>query len=178
MEEEWGMSIFGGLFWGILLLAAGLIILLKLVFNLQVSAGKLIFGLFILMIGVSMLVSGPGWGIWDNRMDNANLFSGGRDVTVAGENTEYSTVFGSGTYDATDMKPGDRVKINCAFGSCKVLLPDKDVYVTASCAFGTVHMPDDRTISFNSGFYGQDSANTVRIEISCAFGSVNVSQDK
>jgi hypothetical protein len=166
------MSIFGGLFWGVFLLAAGLIIMLKLVFNLQVSAGKLIVGLLILMIGVSLLMNSAGWSFFDKNA-KLNSFSSGQVTEIVSPN-EYTVVFGSSTYDASGLKPGDTVKINCAFGSCRVILPKGDVYVTASCAFGSVRLPDGRNFSFNSSSYGKDKEGAVRVDISCAFGSINV----
>jgi hypothetical protein len=169
------MSIFGGLFWGVFLLAAGLIIMLKLVLNLQVSAGRLIFGLFIILIGVSLLFGSPGWGTWNIHENSTNLFSGGQTIKITDStDRDFSTVFGNATYDASGMQPGDHVKINCAFGSCRVLLPAGKVYVTATCAFGSVHLPDGNNFSFNSSSWGTDSSDAVRVEISCAFGSVNM----
>ena len=169
------MSIFGGLFWGIFLLAAGLIVMLKLFFNLQFATGKLIFGLFILMIGVSLLINNTGWGIF-NGNSNTNSFSSGQ-ITETVSPQEYSVVFGSSTYDATSLKPGDHVKISCAFGSCKVILPQGNVYVHATSAFGNVRLPDGSNVSFSSDSYGQDGADAIQIEISCAFGSVNITSN-
>jgi hypothetical protein len=168
-------GIFGGLFWGIFLLAAGFIVLMKIMLNLQVSSGKLIFGLFILLIGVSLLTSNQGWGKMNFSNGNTNVFESGQENRVSGNN-EYSTVFGSGTYDASGLQAGENVKINCAFGSCRVLLPKGHVYITVSSAFGSVHLPGGNNVSFcGSKNYGTDAADSVRIEIANAFGSVDVS---
>jgi predicted membrane protein len=167
------MSIFGGLFWGVFLLAAGLVIMLKLIFNLHFSAGRLIFGVFILLIGVSLLIGNPGWGVFNINSNNATIFSNGGDTTIT-TSDNYSTAFGSTTYDVK-AQPGGQVKINCAFGSCNVLIP-KDAYVSVTTAFGSISLPNGENISFiGNKTYGDDDPNAVHIDISNAFGSVNVS---
>ena len=169
------MSIFSGLFWGIFLMAAGLIVLLKLVFNLQVSVGKLIFGMFVLLIGVSLLTNSFQWGNFKFNSANTTVFAGSSDeIVVKDSNDDYSVVFGSVTYDASQLQPGQSVKIRCAFGSCKVLLPKGNVYVTATSAFGSIHLPGGKSVTFSSDTYGTDGTNAIRIDISCAFGSVTV----
>jgi hypothetical protein len=168
------MRLFSGLFWGIFLLASGVIILLKVSLNLQVSSPKLIFGLFVLMIGVSLLTSNFGWDNFNGKNSNTTAFTGGQQ-TMAEDGKEYYVVFGSTNYDLTDLEPGEHVKINCAFGYCKVILPAGAVQVKTSCAFGNIHLPDGSNTPFGSGAYSHPGDNGALVEITCAFGGITVS---
>lgn len=168
------MRLFSGLFWGVFLLASGVIILLQVVFKLQVSSFKLIFGLFILLIGVSLLTSNFGWDNLNAGNGNTVAFSSGQQIGTE-DGKEYYVVFGSANYDLSDLKPGEHVKINCAFGSCRVTLPSGAVQVKASCAFGNIHLPDGSNVPFGSGEYNSPGDNAVLVEITCAFGGMTVS---
>lgn len=162
------MRIFSGLFWGIFLVATGVILLLKYSMNLQMSSGKIIFGLFILLVGVSLLTS--NFGI--TRSDNTALFSDGQVVTSQ-SGGDYNTVFGSNTYDLSEITPGTNIKISCAFGSARVKLPAGAYEIKANCAFGSVRMPNGTSYTFGSGNYNKTGAGEItRVEVSCAFGEV------
>jgi hypothetical protein len=175
LEKEGGarMRLFSALFWGIFFLASGAILLLKYMFNLQVSGGKLIFGLFVLMMGISLLTSNFGWYSYNDRNDNIIAFSSNQQVNV--ENSkEYTLIFGSTTYDVTDLEQGSHVKINCIFGSCKVKLPAGAIQVNADSAFGNVRLPNG-TVTFGNLPYSTDGDNKTKIDIDCVFGSATVS---
>jgi hypothetical protein len=167
------MRLFSGLFWGIFLLTSGVIILLKLTFNLQVSSGKLIFGFFILLIGVSMLTTNLNWNNFSSN-DSTISFSSGQQVD-AQDDKEYAVVFGSSTYDLTKLEPGSHIKINCDFSSCTIKLPSGAVQVNTNSAFGNVHLPDGSNIPFGNGTYSTSGDNKVVVDVTCAFGSVTVS---
>lgn len=169
------MSIFGGLFWGILFLAAGLVIMLKLVFNLQFSAGRMIFGVFVILVGISLLIGVPGWGSVQVDNGNVTMFSeGGQSTVTASDN--YTTVFGSKTYDV-QAKPGDHVRINCAFGSCNIIVHSGNVYLKVTNVCCSISVPGGYDMPFvGTRSIGDDDPNAVTIEIAGAFGSVNVSQ--
>jgi hypothetical protein len=167
------LQLFGGLFWGIMLLASGIILLLKYFFNLQASSGKLIFGLFVLLIGVSLLTSNFSWSNFNFNDSNTTSFSSGQSIT-ADDGKDYSVVFGSSDYDLTKMEPGTKVSINCAFGSSTVKLPAGPVQVNANCQFGSIHLPNEEEISFGNRTYSTEGDNPVTVDLHCAFGSVTV----
>ncbi len=165
------MRLFSGLFWGVFLVASGAILLLKYSLNLSFSGGKLIFGLLVLLIGVSMLTSGVAWK--GDASHRTTMFSDNETV-AAQSNETYSVVFAETRYDLSQAQPGSRVKINCAFGSAKVQLPAGAVIVTSNCAFGNVSMPDGSNYPFGSGRYTTGQGDAVYVEVSCAFGEVSI----
>lgn len=162
------MGLFSFMFWGVFLLAAGIILLLKYAFNLPVASGKMIFGLFVLLVGVSLLMSNFQWKTWGDKDTEVTSF-GSRELTQTQGGKSYVVVFGSGDFDATKLEPGEKVTINCIFGSCHIKLP-KACHGTANCAFGRVGINDDN-LYFQSKDYGEkDDSPTVNI--SCVFGGI------
>jgi hypothetical protein len=169
------MRLFSTLFWGIFLLASGAILLLKYVFNLHwVNGGKLIFGLFIVLVGISLLTGNFGWFNFNSSDENVTMFTSNRQVDAA-DGKEYTVLFGSGEYDLTDLPQGARVKVNCIFGSCRLKLPSGPVDVSADCAFGNVSLPNG-SISFGNLPYIREGENKTRVEVSVAFGSAKASE--
>ena len=163
------MRLFSGLFWGIFLVASGAILLMRYSLNMNFSAGRLIFGLFVLLIGLSLLSSGSAW---RGSANNTTMFSDNETVSP-GDGT-YQVVFASTNYDLSTAEPGSRVKLNCAFSSVKVKLPPGAVVVNSTCAFGNVAMPDGSNYPFGSGRYTRGDGTAVVVDISCAFGEVTI----
>lgn len=170
------MSILSGLFWGIFFLVAGLIVLLKMLLNLRVPAGKLIFGVFVLMVGVSLLIGSPGWGSLRYGEENTTIFSSSAGGVEIKDSEPYLSVFGSVTYDASKLEPGQSASIKCVFGSCRVLLPagSSGVKVVTHSAFGSIRTPDGAESMFGTNTYEKKGENTITIDVSCAFGSVSI----
>jgi hypothetical protein len=171
-----GMSILGGLFWGIFFLVAGLIVLLKIVLNLRVSAGRLVFGVFVLMVGVSLLIGSPGWGSFRYNEENTTIFSSSAGDIEVSSPEPYLSVFGSVTYDASRLEPGQSASIKCVFGSCRVILPggSSGVKVTAHSVFGSIRTPDGAESMFGTNTYEKQGDNAINIDVACLFGSISV----
>ena len=162
------MRIFSYLFWGIFLVASGAVLLLKNGMNLNISASKLIFGIFVVLVGVSLLTSNLG----NTRYDNTNIFTEGQSVSMQ-SGGEHTTVFGSSNYDLSELTPGSSIKISCAFGSARVKMPPGAYKMHVNCAFGSVRLPDGSSYAFGGGNYNKDGLGEVtHIEVSCAFGEI------
>ena len=169
------MSFFSTLFWGIFLLAAGAVLLLKHVFNLHwIQSGKLICGIFVVLVGISILTSNFGWHTFNSGDDNVTMFTSNRQVDAA-DGKEYTVLFGSNEYDLTDLPQGSRIKVNCIFGSCRVKLPSGPVDVSADCAFGNVSLPNG-SVSFGNLPYMREGENKTRVELNVVFGSARAGE--
>lgn len=170
------MRLFSVLFLGIFLLASGVIILLTLLFKLNIHVGRLLFGLFVLLVGISLLTSNLGWEKFQINDSNTIAFSSWENVEVKNSG-EFTVLFGSASYDLTRLEPGAKVRINSVFGSCTVKLPAAKTKVTASSAFGSVNLPDD-SFSFDtkSKEYGSGSESMINVDVSTAFGSATITQ--
>lgn len=169
------MSLFSTLFWGIFLLAAGAVLLIKHLFNMQwVQGGKLIFGIFIVLVGISMLTSNFGMHSFNSDDDTVSVFTGSQHIE-AQDNKNYTVIFGSSEVDLTNIAPGSRVEVNAIFGSSHVVLPDGPVKVDANCAFGSVKLPDG-SLTFGDRSYNREGDNPVRVEINCVFGGIQADE--
>lgn len=161
------MRLFGGLFWGVFLIASGVIFLLRYALNLQIAQSKLIFGVFVVLVGVSLLTTGS----WTSH-DNTAVFTEGR-TSVSSEGGSYQSVFSSSSYDLTEVTPGSSVKLNCAFGSARVKLPPGPYEIHINCAFGSVRLPDGTSYAFGNGDYSKTgTGEAVRVDVNCSFGEV------
>jgi Ca2+/H+ antiporter len=49
-----------GLFWGIFLIGIGVLMIIKYQFKLNISMPRIIIGVLLLALGISMLLGGPG----------------------------------------------------------------------------------------------------------------------
>ena len=162
------MRLFGGLFWGIFLIASGAIFLLRHALNLQVSQGKLIFGVFVVLVGVSLLTTGS----WTSRSDGTSVFTDGR-ITVLNNGGSYQSTFSSTDYDLAELQPGSTFRLNCAFGSARIKLPPGAYEIHANSAFGSVRMPDGTSYAFGSGNFNKSGiGETIRVDVNCSFGEV------
>ena len=170
------MRLFSMLFFGIFLLASGVVILLTLLLKLNVNVGRLIFGLFMLLMGISLLTSSLGWENVHLNQGNTVAFSSWENVEVK-ENGEYLVLFGSASYDLSKLEPGAIVKINSLFGSCSVKLPSSKTELKASSAFGSIRLPNE-SYSFDTKVleYGSGEGSIISVEVATVFGSATVTQ--
>ena len=168
------MTLFSLLFFGVFLLASGVLILATLLLKAHVNVGRMLFGLFVLLVGVSLLTSPPGWGRFQVGDGNTVAFSSWETVSITGSG-EYLVVFGSASYDLTELEPGSEVSIHSLFGSCSVKLPAAKTTVKASSIFGSVNLPDE-SFSFDTKEeeYGSGDGNMIMVNVSTAFGSASI----
>ena len=170
------MALFSMLFFGVFLLASGVLILATLLLKMHVNVGRMLFGLFVLLVGVSLFTSNLGWDRYHIKENNTVAFSSWESVSVTGSG-EYFVLFGSANYDLTDLMPGSEVSIHSLFGSCSVKLPAAKTKVKASSAFGSVNMPD-QSFSFDTKEeeYGWGDGNIITVDVSTAFGSASITK--
>src|SRR5512145_140258 len=91
------MKMAPGLFWGVLLVLVGLAAIFRVVFNVNLFG--VLFALFLIFVGVSMLVGKP----WINRVHNKdeknNIFEDRAVTEQPHDNSEYNVIFGRSVYD-------------------------------------------------------------------------------
>lgn len=167
------MKPFGIIFWAAMMVLAGLVILVKHLGGFRFSSGSVIFGLFVILLGVSLLTGGWSAGR-TTHAGNHMIFSSG--VVTPDEKGEYNILFSSGTVDLrqTDCGAGG-VEINVIFSSAQVLLPEGAVRIKASAVFGQVTLPDGGSVTFGDRSYETEGGDPLPVEINCVFGSVGVS---
>lgn len=168
--------LFSGLFWGLVVVLAGLSIILNVAFNVKIPFFRILFGLVLIYIGLSLVI-GTRLRVRTQRttvFDDRTM-----EVTKAGE---YNVIFSRSTVDLSGitLKPGrNKVEVNTVFGSGTLVLdPKVPTRLHVSAAFAGARLPDGNVISFGDYNWKSDSlSDTVPhldIEASVVFGGLEV----
>ncbi len=163
-------------FWGIFLISTGVFLLIKHYFNLNVSTGRVVIGLFLLSLGASILIGGFGVSAGDRIMFREGTFK------YDPSEDEYEVIFSEARLSFDDFVPKDKpvkVEVTCVFGSLDLVLPkDAKVYIDASCAFGQIDLPDGSDISFFGNHRFTDNVDKneadLIIDLSTVFGKTEI----
>lgn len=166
------MRPFSVLFWAVLLILAGLVMLIDHFGRLNLKVGSIIFGLFVILLGISMLTGGLRR---SGVTDRENMIFGSGTVSVD-DDGDCNLIFSSGTVDLRDRdRLPRRVEVNVVFSSARVLLPDGPVRVKATSAFGQIVLPEGSSVAFGDRSYTREGDDPLEVEINCVFGSAVVS---
>ncbi|MGI5877514.1 MAG: hypothetical protein ACOX7W_02770 [Christensenellales bacterium] len=166
------MKPFNVLFWAVLLILAGLVMLINHFGRLNLKVGSIIFGLFIILLGISMLTGSLRTSEVPGR---ENMIFGSGTVSVD-EDGDCNLVFSSATVDLRDRdRLPRRIEVNVVFSSARVLLPEGPVRVRATSAFGQVVLPEGGSVVFGDRSYSREGDDPIEVEINCVFGNTVVS---
>lgn len=174
------MKMGAGLFWGALLLILGIVLIIKVVFNIDFPIFKVLVGVFFIFLGIKVLFGrvlipegkiGPEETIFNERVyENPE------------RGKEYSVIFGKGVYDFTnvDLSEGNfDAKVNTVFGGSVIRIrEDMPVRIDADAVFAGAELPGGNTAvfgttSYTSDSYSSDSAS-LHIRVGVVFGGVQV----
>lgn len=156
------MKIFGSLFWAVILVVIGVLIILKETFGWHISIFSIVFAVILILLGIAILTKPSGSGF--NR-----VFANGRVQKI--KNGEASYIFSNVTVDLSECD-SDNIEINSIFSSVRVLTQGRSVRISASGAFSNTVLPDKTNLSFGERVYERDGLNRTNIETSCVFGEM------
>lgn len=152
----------GKLFWPVLLIIAGSLMLIKTVFNIKLPVLRILLAAALVWGGASLIgLTAAGHTLtFGSRMETAD------DVL------EYTVMFDSSALDLTrETMRHSYMKVNCAFGSAVVALPsNRSVHIDASGAFCSLRAPNGRNIAFGEGAYDCGAGEPLAIKANCTFG--------
>ena len=175
--------IFREYYWGAIIILAGVLLIVRNVFKVDLPVMGIIFPIFIITIGISLLTGSRGEAKgWTGKHI---IFSDQQFDTISG-NERYSVVFGKGSYDLRSLRPTDKdinVDISCAFGGVEILInPTIPMRIKVSSAFGGGQMPDGHTVAFGERVYKtqayREGMPCVVIKANVAFGGVEIREIK
>ena len=169
-----------GLFWGGMLILLGIVLIIKVVFNIDFPVFKVMVGLFFIFLGLKFLFGRVL--IPHGTVKPEDTIFSEQLYTAPETGKEYNVIFGRGVYDFTDadLSEGDvRVKINTVFGGSLVKISkDMPVEIKADAVFAGAELPDGNTAVFGSSRYMSDTyrsdSTALYIEIGVVFGGVQV----
>jgi len=156
------MRIFGAVFWAIILIVIGIVIILNQVFDWNISVFPIVLGVILIFVGVS-IVTGP------SKTGVNGVFAGGEVRNIKDGDNSY--VFSSVTLDLANTDY-DNIEINSIFSSVTVHTSGKSVVIEANGVFSSTIFPDNTTLAFGERVYERDGENTVHIKTNCVFGSI------
>ncbi len=169
--------LFTGIFWGVVLVLLGLSVILKAVFNIHLPIFRLVLALILIWFGVKLLVG-------NNYSMNCRGWHSGKGAMFCEsswsqkEGSDFSTVFGKGTVDATNGTTP--IKVSTVFGSTNLLVSKTvPVEVRSEVVFGALSLPDGSIIPFGDNSWRNDAAKVAGavpriVNVSVVFGECRV----
>jgi predicted membrane protein len=165
-----------GIFIGILLILAGIGLIVKIIFNIDLPVFKIFFALLFIYIGVKML-SGNFNGIKIRPGSNASIF-GETYLTGIPQDNEYTVIFGYSKIDLSNedfSESDEKLDINVIFGGCDLLFDSKQpLNINAETAFGEVELPGKKESAFGKIHHKTEKAveleKGLKIEANAVFG--------
>jgi len=171
--------LFSGLFWGLLLILIGLIVVINIVFKIEIPVARIIFGLLFVYIGLHILFGGG------KKKEAAVIFAGSEEWSTSVQD-KYDTIFGSRKVDLSsiDLAQGSvKIKVDTIFGNCELRIdPAMPVKIHASAVFGSVQLPNGKQVVFGDDVYVtpgyKENVNTLNIKLDTVFGNTKITEDK
>jgi len=174
------MKMAPGLFWGVLLVLIGLAVIFRVIFNVNIFG--VLFAIFLIFIGISMLVGRP-WMFKGHSDEKNTMFDDRRVTEQPQDHSEYNVIFGRSVYDFRNIKFTDnepiRIKVNTIFGNSVILInKNTPVKIKSDAVFAGATMPDGNTVAFGSIQYSTDTfgvaLNPLIIDAPVIFGALQV----
>lgn len=160
------MKVFSSVFWAVMLILAGVLVLVNHLFNLDIKVFGVLFGVFVILLGISIITGNSGY-----KGDHTVVFSSSnRHVT---SEDDVNVIFSSSNVNLDDFE-GKSVEVNSIFSSVN-LKSSRPMKIKASCAFGSVQTRDGGMLSFGDRKWDiEGEGEPINVEINCVFGSVKV----
>lgn len=162
-----------GVFWGIMIIIFGIILLAKHVFNLDFPVLKVMLGVFLIMLGIKFLFF-KTFSITNTTSQGGDVVFGSKEMDFNPEISKYNSVFGSLIVDMTKIKesPLTTYEVNCVFGETTVVLNKKTkLNLHSDVVMGSIENPNPNE---NYEFENIIDSSIVEINIkaSAVFGSI------
>lgn len=172
------MRMSGDYFWGLLFIVAGIALIVRYVFNINVPVVRIILGFIMIYFGVTLIAGGF---IVKNKNDI--IFSDG-NINAADVRDEYNIIFGNGTINLTKSKMTNRngsIEVNTIFARGMLRIEEGvPAVIKVDSAFAGAHFPDGTTISFGNYTYRtkayREGEPFILINADVVFGQLNIEE--
>jgi hypothetical protein len=170
--------LFTGTFWGIVLILAGISVLVKVFFHVDIPVFRIIFGIIVISFGLSILIGKP---FVCTHRDSSHIVFGEGKLGRNGDQSDYNVVFGKGVTDLSGLseKGSRRIAINTVFGENTVYIsPDVPVHIIVNTVFAGAVLPDGNTAAMGTFHYRspnlEKASEHLTIEANVVFGSMRI----
>lgn len=179
------------MFWAILFITVGVILLIQQVLGIHLPIFKLCFGVFLVYMGLKVIFGafGMNFRVWDAKKmstDTEAIFSESEfKIKSDGSgraNSNFTTVFGKSTLDTTQFSKEELsqpIKVDNVFGHTLILTdPSIPLKVQANVAFGHIQVRDQKfsfigdNLMTTPGF--EETKPHLFIQVSSVFGEVSI----
>lgn len=171
------------LFIGMFLVLGGLTIFVDVIFRIHLPFMRIMLGLTLIYLGVSILLRGLNvrqpWLFSDPHsviFQNTTL----RPTANSADSRELNVLFSQGIIDLTALSPQDHditLKVNVVFGNAIVVFdPRVPIKVIATSAFAGCRMPNGESMIFGERIYaspGYDRAPAIVLTLATVFGGAS-----
>lgn len=168
---------FNSMFWGIVILVIGVLLIVDYYADLHISIIRMIFAILFIYAGIMLTF---GRSLFKSK---GSIIFSDASYKIDNPEKEYSIVFSSGKLDLSEVsQQAKSVKVNVAFGEGRVLVDSKrPVKIKLSSAFGEGILPDGSSVNFGTNYYeskGESAENLLIIDANVAFGELVISNKK
>jgi len=166
--------LFGGLFWGVLLILIGLSMILKTVFKIDIPVVRLIFAIIIIYWGLKLL-----FGTSFTAKSENNVIFNSDDIGHVETGKEYNVIFGRSEIDLRDIKlteGSSKLEINVVFGYSEIYIdPDLPMKIIVSTVFAESKLPKGQVSFFGDHVYKSpafvEGEDYLKVELDVVFGN-------
>ena len=158
------MKLFGAVFWAVVLIVMGVVIILNQTFGWHINVFAIVFGIFLIFFGISIITRPAQTGI-------NGMFANGKISSIQKGDNSY--IFSNITLDLSDFDQ-EKIEINCVFSSVKLHTSGKSVQIKSTSAFASTVFPDGSNVIFGERVYERDGENKIIIETNCVFSSLYI----
>ncbi|NLJ07675.1 MAG: hypothetical protein GX437_08405 [Sphingobacteriales bacterium] len=160
-----------GIFWGILIIILGIVLLIKQLANLDIPVFRVMLGVFLVMLGIRLL-------FFDSfkfgHQSGGDVVFGNKEMRFDPEIKKYDCVFGSMTVDISniDYSPEDNYEFNAVFGELNIVVnPKTYVKLKSDVVLGNIEIPQSVR---SYGYEDQVDSNSIMFKAKAAavFGSI------
>jgi predicted membrane protein len=165
-------------FWGALIVLAGILLIVRNVFKIDLPVMGIIFPIIIITVGISLLTGAR----MTPQSSRHTMFNEGTYEAASGENSKYSVVFGKGVYDLRNIKPVDKdihVDVSTVFGGAEIIVDrNTPLIVDGASVFGAVEFPNKESVSFGDRTYKSsgyvEGSPAIRVHAKVVFGGIEI----
>ncbi len=168
---------FGSVFWGVVLILAGVSIVLKAVFHIYIPVFRIVVAGIIIYFGVRLLLGNhAGYSDAETIVFRDAKFKPGT------MQDDYSVIFGKGTVDLRELSLEDEsihIEVSVIFGSADVLIdPEMPLKIESSTVFGDTNFPRGSSSPFGDSVYRSPNYSKnephVTLETNAIFGGIRI----
>lgn len=170
------MRLFSSFTFGLLLVIAGILFILKNTLNINIPITRIVFGVLIILFGLNVLFGGS-----IARGEKELIFSSGTLVYEQNKH-DYTIIFGSGVVDLSNITSENYtgpIEVSTIFGSTVLKVnPDVPMNIEINTVFGSTKTPENEINFFGDSSYttGGNGSETLplRIETNTVFGELKI----